>query len=324
MALEVGRKVGKLAWKDIKSVWGGLRGLYNKPGITRGRTGAFSVVKFWIAPVFLALSLFLLAHPTFALLSDKDTRLSQALVSENIEVGTETVDGFSQIYYIFEGEKTFITAGSVNSRQPHTNGENIAYVSEIGGQGQVFLYHIPTGETVQITQTGTNLEPKVNRKGDVVWEKWIESTADQGQGSWQLFVYDGASIRQITQGDLAKNAHIEGDYIVYARKSAGGLWRSEAYSLLEKKAVDVDIGNETEYPTLENGTIFVGPPHEEQKRFPLEVSDLFVLDLPPLSERQTSEVSEQEILDEIENLTGEQSATTSAVPEATQSSETTP
>lgn len=239
-------------------------------------------------PVVLAFLLFYFVHPTFAqLLSDKE-RLAQLLATGNVTVGAEKGDnGFSQIYYVFENKKNFVT----NDNFPHggtmSQGENIVWMEQIDGLWQVFMHNIMTGNTLQLTFTGNNVNPKVSG-GKVVWESWDGAT-------WQLYLYDGKVIRQITQGDLATNADIEGDYIVFARKNHAGLWRSEAYSILENKTVEVDVGNDTEYPHLDKGDIYVGPPLVSQKKFPLKVQDIFLVDSVSTPQSVTLESIQKEL-----------------------------
>ncbi|KKT22236.1 MAG: hypothetical protein UW08_C0013G0002 [Parcubacteria group bacterium GW2011_GWB1_43_8b] len=280
------------------------------------------ITKFWLAPFILVAIIFIYVKPSFAQLAERDTRLAQFLLEGNLEVGIETVEGFSHGYYVFEGEKTYITEGSLNDKQIKTNGEYITWVKDVGGTGQIFLYHIPTSTTTQLTYSGTNLNPKVNKKGNVVWEGWVDPpTQGSGEAGWQVFVYDGKVIRQITQGDLASHSYIEGDYIVYARKDIAGLWRSEAYSIIDNKTADISLGNETEYPKLVNGEIFLGPPTESQTKFPLKIQDLFLLNLPALDKdiNQNTSISEDDILEELfgpltENNPASESATTNLTP----------
>ena len=260
------------------------------------------ITKFWLVPFMIVATIFVYVKPSFAQLAERDTRLAQFLLEGNLEVGIETVEGFSHGYYVFEGEKTYITEGGLNDKQITTNGEYITWVKDVGGTGQIFLYHIPTSTTTQLTYSGTNLNPKVNKKGNVVWEEWVDPpTQGSGEAGWQVFVYDGKVIRQITQGDLASHSYIEGDYIVYARKDIAGLWRSEAYSIIDNKTADISLGNETEYPKLVNGEIFLGPPTQSQTKFPLKIQDLFLLNLPALDKdiNRNTNITEDNILEEL-------------------------
>lgn len=270
----------------------------------------------WFLPVVISLALFVGVRPTLAEMSTFEEELSILLQTDGVEVGSESVDGFTQIYYIFDGEKKFVTDGSQNSRQPHSAGEYIVWVTDVNGAGQIFLYHIPSGKLIQLTYYGTNLEPKVSKNGNVAWEGWVDQHDSENRlvsEGWQILVFDGKTIKQITQGDLSVDPDIEGDFIVYARKGSAGLWRSVAYSIAEDKHIDVTSGSEGEAPRLENGEIFVGPAIEAQKRYALKITDLFLLDLPPLYADAAEKVSVEDILAEIEALALESVATESAV-----------
>src|SRR3989344_8084328 len=63
------------------------------------------ITKFWLAPFILVAIIFIYVKPSFAQLAERDTRLAQFLLEGNLEVGIETVEGFSHGYYVFEGEK---------------------------------------------------------------------------------------------------------------------------------------------------------------------------------------------------------------------------
>ncbi|MFC1649693.1 TolB family protein [Patescibacteria group bacterium] len=235
-----------------------------------------------VIPLIAAVVTFSFARPTMAQFLDEDAGLSQYLADSDIEVGNESVENRSRVYFMHDDTKVYISDPNANSRQPHTRGQYITYVSDVRGVNQIFLYHISTDKTVQLTHSGTNLSPKVNANGAVVWEGWVEKTDQQNEG-WQLFIYDGESSYQLTHGQTSKNADIENDYVVFGRKEASGYWRAEAYSLIEKKFQDISAGEESEHPELESdGTVYYGPPTEQQKKHPLKVQDLFVLDLAPL------------------------------------------
>lgn len=270
----------------------------------------------WLLPIFISFALFTGVRPILAELSTFEENLSNLLQVEGVEVGSESVDGFTQIYYLFEGEKKFVTDGSQNSRQPHSAGEHIVWVTDVNGAGQIFLYHIPSGHLIQLTHYGTNLEPRVSKNGNVVWEGWVDQYDSENRlvsEGWQILVFDGKTIKQITQGDLSVDPDIEGDFIVYARKGSAGFWRSVAYSISEDKHIDVTSGSDAEAPKLVNGDIFVGPAIEAQKRYALKITDLFLLDLPPLYADAAKKVTVEDILAEIETLTLESVATESAV-----------
>jgi hypothetical protein len=247
------------------------------------------VIKAWLLPVFVALGLFVAIRPIFAQVSQEQTDISSYLATNDVLVGLENKDGYTQIYYVFSGRKVFITSGNTNHRHPDSKGEYITYVGNFNEEGQVFLYHITTKSTLQLTNTGVNLEPKVNRAGQVVWERWVGNTR-------QLVLFDGSSVNQITQGDLAINPDIEGDKIIYARQDLTGTWRAELYSIKEKKKVDVTTGDSTQHPKLKEGKILLS---NGSDNFPLRVEDLFVLDLDSLVTNEPQAITERSLLEEL-------------------------
>ncbi len=270
--------------------------------------------RIFIIPLLLASTLFYFVHPTFAQLSDRETRLSQFLANgENVEVGIDTVEGFSHAFYLFEGAKTYLSIGSSNDKQVFTNGEYVVWAKDLNGVSQIILHNIVSKSILNLGRGEIDINPKVSKNGKVVWEGWVEDPNSPSKGNWQLFVFDGKITKQITQGDLSVHANIEGDFVVYARKAPGGLWRSEAYSVTEDKHIDIDSGNETEYPKLVDGEIYVGPPSEFQKKYPLRVEDLFLVDL--VSQTDTpNTVTLESIQKELDALDISKEASSSAIP----------
>jgi len=250
-----------------------------------------NILKSWVIPLVIALLLFFIARPTFAQLLDNPI-LEQPQDTGDIETGVETVEGYSHVYILSDNKKTFITQGNTNSRPPDSAGEYLTWATDINGAGQVFLYHLPTETITQITHSGTNLEPKVSKAGSVTWEGWVDE-------NWQVFLFDGASVNQITQGETSVNPDIEGEYLIYSRRSLAGTWRSVVYSMQANEAKDVGLGVESKSAKLDQGKILLGP--ENKREFPLRAEDLFVLDLEPLTSinQELVIVSEEEILEEL-------------------------
>jgi len=205
------------------------------------------VVINWVIPLVITALIFSLVQPAFAQIFEQDTNLAQYVTSNNVEVGSEVVDGYHQVFYIYQGDKIFITEGSQNSTLPVSNGEFMAFRKSIGGVNQIFLYHIPSGETIQLTYAGNNTNPKLSQ-GKVVWEGWIED-------GWQVFLFDGKAVRQLTVGDVSVNPDIQGDEIVYARKNNRGEWRAVRYALREDRAQIVKEGLVAKNPRFRDGKI---------------------------------------------------------------------
>ena len=101
------------------------------------------------------------------------TTIIEKINEQDIEVGVEIVDGYRQIYFLSGDEKIFISEGANNNHSPAINDAYITYIKDINGAGQIFLYHIPTEHTVQLTRRSTNLNPDVSSDGKLVWKRWI-------------------------------------------------------------------------------------------------------------------------------------------------------
>jgi len=258
-----------------------------------------------IIPLFVSVLIFIIGRPVLAQTLTQEQALQQALVNGDVIVGSEIGNnGFRQVYYIFNGSKEFVTDNNYTSADPNIEGEYITWMSQISGVWQIFLYHIPTDNTVQITLTGNNVNPKIS-EGRVVWEGWID-------GGWQVFFFDGTKVTQLTSGDLSMNPEIEGDNIIYGRKDVTETWRAVVYSISRDEVQDVTTGLSAKHPALENGKIILGRVGDKGgEEFPLTVDDLFLLDLAPLTvedevapsptpEPQPETVTEEEIIEELE------------------------
>ena len=248
------------------------------------------LIKSWLIPIIIAILLFIVVQPTLAQLGEQQESLVDYLASKNVEVGEEVVNGFLQIYYLYNGAKTYVSPEGQNSKQPSTNGAYIVWVTEKNDvPGQIFLFNILTSTSaIQISNSGTNLNPKVNREGKVVWEEWVENR-------WQISLFDGTSVQQLTSGDESFNPEIEGDIVSYTRRDIAGTYRAVVYSISKKEGKEVTTGDSAKHPKVRNGKILLADGLEE---FPLTVEDLFVLDLAPLS--APSEVTVTDIARELE------------------------
>lgn len=206
------------------------------------------IIKEWIAPLAAVVLIFGFIQPTFAQIFEQGAAIyGDFAAGNNVKAGSETLDGYQQVYYILNGQKKFITHSGQNGTQAVIDGEYIAYVSEVNGAGQIFLYHIPSDTTIEITTSGTNLEPRLSN-GKIVWERWTDD-------KWQVFLFDGVSIRQVTEGDLSVNPDINESEIVYARKNAAGEWRALRLSLGSDQAEEIKSGVVARYPKFKNGKI---------------------------------------------------------------------
>lgn len=267
----------------------------------------------WLIPFAVALGLFLAVRPSLAQLGEGEAQLEGYLSSNAVEVGEETVEDRRQVYYVVDGKKIFITEGNLNSRQPDADGEYVTFVTDVNGAGQVFLHHIPSGADVQLTNSSTNLQPEVSSSGMVVWERWI----DEG---WQIFLFDGKSIKQLTSGDVSVNADIEGDRVVYARQGGDGEWRAVMYTISSGESQEIARGVEAKRPRFENGRVVFGFEKAKKTEDVATPSGELAVDLPVEGESTSSgspsavlqTVTEEEIMEELEATPSGETATPSA------------
>lgn len=216
-------------------------------------------------PFFLSFVLFLLVRPVLAQLVEE-----VVITPSKIEVGSMTQDGYSQVYYVKNGERKFLTSGNRNSRMPHNRGAYITWVTDVAGGGQIFLHNYLTDITTQLTFIGTNLEPRVSEKGEVVWEGWSDN-------SWQVFFFTGNEVRKLTSDGLSMNPDIENGYIVYAVKDIEKGWSSVGYSINEDKSVVIRAGEDAKHPILSDNKIIYVAANDAFSEEPLTLSDIFLL-----------------------------------------------
>lgn len=242
------------------------------------------LLKSWSIPLVISIALFLGLRPVFAQIIMPESESNDTLF-----IGSEIEkNGVMQVYFIKDDVRYYITDKSYTSETPEHAGDYIVWMGQaIEGAWQVFLYHIPTAQTTQITSSGNNQNPRVSDTGQVVWEGWVSD-------KWQVFFFDGIRTTQLTSGDISVNPEIEGDYISFGRKDITGTWRSVIYSISKGRSVDVKTGIASKYPKIKNGKIFLGEGGSE-KEFDLTVEDLFILDLTPLTATGSGEI----LLDEI-------------------------
>ncbi len=234
----------------------------------------------WSASFIIATLLFGLGQPAFAQILEQDINLAQYLTTNSVEVGSETINGYQQVYYIYNGFKVFITNSNQNSTQAVSDREYIAFSTVVNGAGQIFLYHIPSDTTVQITSSSTNLQPRLSN-GKIVWERWVEN-------KWQVFFFDGVSVHQLTSGSLSINPDIEDNKIIYASNNEQDEWRTIEYSLDSKQAVVKKNGLVARYPKFIN------------KQIVFELEEL-IIEQEAKAERLAEEIAlaEQDSLEEI-------------------------
>ena len=279
------------------------------------------ILKSWIVPIIVSIALFWLVRPSFAQALAGKELLVQFLQDNNVQVGVESKNGYTQVYFVDnQGNKQFITEGNKNSRMPYSEGEYVAYVTNINGAGQIFRRNITTDTTIQITNSSTNLNPKVDKEGRVVWERWVSE-------SWQIFLFDGILVKQVTNSGVSVNADIENNYLVFSQKDEEGVWRAIGHDIKDSKEIVIDTGSEIKNPKLDKGELFFDLSGTTRKS-PLKVEELFLLESAfPLNVNPTDlstpdSFTTQDIIDtinlqtdaEIDNLDGAQDEIVATTP----------
>ena len=213
--------------------------LINSRFIRRARKFAIN----WVLPVSLSLCIFLGVH---ALVS-ADTppsvsELATYLQSNSLQVGTQTVGGYQQIYYLYQDHQVFLTSAAYSHLHPVVSGEYVAWQGQLNGAGQIFIYDVLTDSLTQITSAGTNQSPSIYGN-TVVWESWVDNR-------WQIFYFDGMQVSQITTDtNTSVRASTNGKVIIYAEQFLSD-WQVRSYDIATGLTALVKQGDEasTAYP----------------------------------------------------------------------------
>ncbi len=208
----------------------------------------------WVLPAGLSLFIFFGVHALVAADAPPSvSELATYLQSNSLEVGTATVAGYQQIYYMYQGHQVFLTSASYSHLHPVVSGEYVAWQGQIDGAGQIFIYDVLTNALTQITSAGTNQSPSIYGH-TVAWESWIDDR-------WQIFYFDGMQVSQITTDPNASvRASTNGQVIIYAEQFLTD-WQVRSYNIATGLTTLVKQGDEasTAYPRfMADGSIKTG------------------------------------------------------------------
>ena len=178
--------------------------------------------------------------------------LAVYLQTNSLDVGTETVDGYQQIYYNYNGHQVFLTTAAYSHLHPVVSGEFVAWQGQIDGAGQIFVYDVLTSALTQITSAGTNQNPFLYQN-TVTWESWLDDR-------WQIFYFDGFQVTQITADtNPSVRPSTNGRQVIYAEQfPATSTWQTRSYDISTGQTNTVKEGNEvsTAYPKfMSDGSI---------------------------------------------------------------------
>lgn len=253
----------------------------------------------------LALCSFLVARPAVAQLMDRQVELSGSIDTGMIDIGVETVNGYSQVYYEANKQRVFVTSGNENSHQPHRTGQYIVWTTLVNGVGQIFRYDILSDSKIQITSSLNNQNPRVSKEGLVVWEGW-----DVERDNWQVKLFDGLSTKNISNPEEDSiNPQIDGDMVVFSSRGADRVWQSNAYLVSDQSQVTVLKGEDSKFLQIEGRTLYMVFPGQGRKQSEVSLSDAFLKAGKNLSTPNVPVVqpSYEQLVEQVTNLLDESS-----------------
>lgn len=215
------------------------------------------IVQRWLLPVLIAVAVMIALQATlFANPEPTVDELTNYLQTNQLEVGTETVDGRQQIYYAYDDIKIFVTDNDRNHIHPVANKRFMAWEEISDGQSQIVVYDVLTQASQQVTSFTNNQNPAIASDGRVVWERWVDE-------KWQIFYYGGGSaIQQLSFDDSSVRPTIQGDKVAFAQvSSVDRLWRVIQYDLTTRQTTEVNSSNgEQAWPRFQpDGTLSTTP-----------------------------------------------------------------
>src|SRR5687767_14020060 len=116
-----------------------------------------SRLSLWLMPGILSMSLLIGFH-TYVQAGTPPTtnELAEYLISNELEMIVESVEGYQQIYYLYDGAKIQLTSAAYSHINPASDGPTVAWQGLINGEGQIFAYDILTKALTQLTFAGSN------------------------------------------------------------------------------------------------------------------------------------------------------------------------
>lgn len=148
---------------------------------------------------------------TFANPEPTVDQLFAYLQNNKLIIGSQTLDGYSQVYYVYNDQKIFVTKGNTNHAASKVSGQYITWISPNDGpEQQVYLYDALNKVTLRLSSYGTNAAVAMSGSR-VVWSKWVDER-------WQLFYYNGFESVPITTLDgSASRVRMKNNIIVYTQ-----------------------------------------------------------------------------------------------------------
>jgi len=180
-------------------------------------------------------------------------QLAQYLQNNALDVTTDTVDGYQQVYYHYQGQKVYITGAVYNHTHPAASGEYVVWEGLADNHGQIYLYDVLTDALIRIVSPGTSENPSLFQDS-VVWEEWLND-------SWQIFYYNGFTIQQVSVDNVPSvRPSINAHQVIYAEQFPT-YWQTISYDIASGQRTVIMQGDEssTAYPHFApDGTIRTG------------------------------------------------------------------
>lgn len=163
--------------------------------------------------------------------------LASYLKHNSLNVGVDSLNGYQQIFYMFNGKKIYLTGANYSHTNPVVSGELVAWEGLVDNSSQIFEYDVLTHTLTQLTTSGTNQNPSIH--GDIVtWEGWTD-------GHWAVFYYDGFQVYQVTTGNTSSvRPRSDGKSIIFAEQDADGTWKTYSYDLKKGEYFVLNSGDE--------------------------------------------------------------------------------
>ncbi|HVW23686.1 MAG TPA: hypothetical protein VHB51_04370 [Candidatus Saccharimonadales bacterium] len=197
----------------------------------------------WVLPVVLTLVLLFGVHARAQADQPSPSELQQYLQSNQLNVYEEPADGYPQIFYTYNKQPIQLTNDGYAHLHPISDGQYVAWLAQLNGQTQVFMEDVLSGGAIQLSQVSPN-EGLVQHGAQLVWQGW------DGH-NWQIYFYDGTTVRQLTSGDTSSiNAAFNGSKILYATQLAPDSWQAYQYDVSSGQASMLRTGDtvSTAYP----------------------------------------------------------------------------
>ncbi|GEM_PF-3344572 len=204
-----------------------------------------SLIKLIIPVSFL---LFLTTVSVYAQSFDEQVDWLNALKENKVEFKSVSNGKLQEVVASWDGKNRSLISNNRNNSQQDNSGEYLVWVSNINGYNQVFRRHLPTDTDLQLTFASNNVSPVVDEYGNVAWERWIDD-------SWQIFLFDGVSIRRISKGIVGVRPRISGGVLFYAEKKNDVTWQLTGYSLQSDQSSELQIGSSSKDIKLEEDRV---------------------------------------------------------------------